>query len=91
MVKFISHLVSYLVFIGMIIASSLRLSKAEMQLEKFSCKYSELFKNYTEYINKSELAYQPAFTDFYIRPYMPSDLDIAISVWILGKNQNKIY
>ena len=70
----------------MIIASNLRLSHAEMKLEKFSCKYSELFKNYTEYINKTEVAYQPGFTDFYIRPYMPSDLDIAISIWVIGND-----
>ena len=69
----------------MVIASNIRFTLIEKRLERFSCSHSELFENFTNYINTTELKFQPQFNDFYIRPNAPSDLDLLISLWVLGK------
>lgn len=89
-VKFISHFASYLSFIGMVIASNLRFAKEEKQLERFSLKYSNYFSNFTEYAEKIDLVYQTDFSDFYIRSYKPSDLDLLITIWVLGQTWHEI-
>ena len=83
-VKFISHLASYLAFIVMILASNLRFTLIETRLDKFSCTYLHLFDNFTLYVEKKDLKYQPQFNDFYLRSHVPSELDVLITVWILG-------
>ena len=89
-VKFISHLASYLSFISMVIASNLRFANEEKRLERFSLKYSDYFSNFTEYAEKVDLVYQVDFQDFYIRPYKPSDLDVLITIWVLGQTWHEI-
>lgn len=89
-VKFISHLASYLSFIGMVIASNLGFAKEEKRLERFSLKYSDYFSNFTKYTEKIDLVYQTDFKDFYIRSYKPSDLDVMITIWVLGQTWHEI-
>ncbi|RMZ93519.1 short transient receptor potential channel 3-like [Brachionus plicatilis] len=89
-VKFISHFASYLSFIGMLIASSLRFAKEEKQLERFSHKYSNYFSNYTEYVENIDYVHQVDFSDFYIRSYKPSDLDLLITIWVIGQTWHEI-
>ena len=75
----------------MILASNLRFTLIEKKLDKFSCTHSDKFDNFTSYINKTDLKYQPRFTDFYIRPHSPSELDVLITVWILGQNKGLFF
>lgn len=84
-VKFISHFASYLVFICMIITSNLNFASEEQNLHRFSETFDDLYENYTQYVENSELIYRPKFNDFYLRPSSPNELDIVISIWILGK------
>ena len=84
-VKFISHFASYVVFICMIITSNLNFASEEHHLVRFSEKFEHYFENFTNYIENDDLIYRPKFSDFYLRPSFPNELDIVISVWILGR------
>ena len=69
----------------MIIVSSLQFADEQKKLDRFSLNftnYSVIFKNYS-LNNKFE--YRFNVTDFYIRNSAPSNLDIAINIWIIGK------
>lgn len=78
-VKFISHFASYLVFICLIIASNVHFPSEEVSLERFSSKFGHFyFANFTRYTENEKLTYRPEFTDFYIRPYAPNELDIVV-------------
>ena len=84
-IKFLSHTVSYAVFIIMIIVSSITFSEEQRNREKFSIKFAERFDNYTEYFLQADFKYKFPLIDFYMRMSRPSHLDIAISIWIIGK------
>lgn len=88
-VKFISHFASYLAFLCMIISSSVRFAYDESNSKsiattRFQCQFTKYFSNFSEYTNRSDLAYKPDFYDFYIRPTRPSGLDLVISIWVIG-------
>ena len=79
----------------MVLASNLRFTLIEKKLDKFSCVYPDKFYNFSLYVNNEEIdtgniRYRPQFTDFYIRPHNPSELDVLITVWIIGNLNNKI-
>jgi hypothetical protein len=84
-VKFISHTITYIVFILLIIISSLQFAQDEKQARKFSNLYPALMPNFTDYVNNVYLKYRFNENDFYLRSSFPSNIDFVISIWIFGK------
>jgi hypothetical protein len=85
-VKFLSHTVTYLAFIIMIIVSSVQFSEEQKNMMKFSKLVDSKYDNYTNYFIRNDLKYKFEAGDFYIRRDDPSELDIAITIWIIGEN-----
>jgi hypothetical protein len=86
-VKFVAHTFTYLVFIGLIIASSLQLTDEERKSYKFSNDSSldKYLPNFTAYVNNPKLMYRFPDDDFYFRSNSPSAMDLITSLWIVGK------
>ena len=78
----------------MIIISSIQFQSEEVKkvrLKDFLSNVSvETFDNYMGYYNSS-IAYfkRHNFTDLYIRADRPSELDIMINIWLIGKLMKK--
>ena len=68
----------------MIIVYNLRIDDHENAVEKFSEKFPNNHLNYTSYFERTNLIIQSEFNDFYIRKSTPTNLDIVISIWIIG-------
>ena len=83
-VKFFSFTVSYLMFIGILIASSLQYENDVKFLSKLSTLYPSYFLNYTSYYKNKKLTYRFPASDMYIRDDKPSIIDYTICVWIIG-------
>lgn len=87
-VKFLSHTVSYMAFILMIIISSIQFSeeeKATMRLHELLP--NNLSVNYSSYLAFQNIKYkfETRNENFPIRRDRPSLMDILISIWIAGK------
>lgn len=83
-VKFISHTITYMIFIILIIVSSVKFSEEQKESVKFSKLMPEnLYNNYTSYVSLP-IDYKFEFVDFWVRNHVPSELDIAITIWIIG-------
>jgi hypothetical protein len=85
-INFLAHTISYTAFIGMIIVSSLKFADDIKHRERFKnhtiySKYEDLFANYSKNTN---LKYRFPNSDFYFRITTPSQLDYAISLWVIG-------
>jgi len=84
-IKFLSHFASYLCFIVMIVVDYLQYDYED----KVYLKFSSLLPNYTKILNnyskRNDLTYNLDFTDFVIRDSQPTQLDIVISIWVLGQ------
>lgn len=83
-IKFITHTTFYGVFIALIIVSSLQFANEETRIEKFSTRYPSYYENFTNYMSNQQLKYKFFEFDFYIRSSFPSNIDIAITIWIVG-------
>jgi hypothetical protein len=83
-VKFIAFTSSYLAFVVMIAASSLSFAEEEIHRQKFSVYYSKYAQNLSDYYNNSNLDYRVNTPDFFIRNDSPTNLDIAIIIWLFG-------
>ena len=83
-IKFITHTTFYLIFIVLIIVSSLQFSQDEAFSPKFSKDFPAMYQNYTNYFHKKNLTYKFFEKDFYIRPSFPGHIDIAITIFIIG-------
>ena len=69
----------------MIIVSSLQFAAEEEQRVRFSTQYSNYASIFSNYSLNENLQYRFNVTDFYIRGSFPSNLDIVINIWIIGK------
>jgi hypothetical protein len=85
LVKFIAHTMTYLAFISLIIISSLQFAEEEKRKSKFSELYPTFMTNYSKYASNSILNYRFSEPDFYLRSFFPSNVDMAITIWIIGK------
>ena len=83
-VKFFSFTMSYLVFIGILIQSSLQFETDEKNQFKLSALYPNYFVYYTSYYNNQMLTYRFPASDMYMRNEMPSQIDYIICVWLIG-------
>jgi hypothetical protein len=88
--KFVSHTISYLIFIALIIVSSIQFADEERHRELFS-KLSVFPRNssitFFNYSMNQDLEIRVNFTDFHIRSGRPSTLDYVINIWIIGNIQ----
>jgi hypothetical protein len=82
--KFISHTISYFCFIAMIIISSLTFAEDQKNRDRFSLVYPQFNASFVNYINNQSFKYRFPTYDFYIRSHKPNQLDLAITIWILG-------
>lgn len=80
-IKFINHFTSYMIFVCLVIASYF---VREADPIDFKTSHPSFYPLYKKYINKN-LTYQASFTNFYIRPTAPMSLDIAITIFVIGK------
>ena len=87
-IKFFSYSISYLAFIGMIIAASLQFPEDQRLRERFSSVYPHYKENFTKYTENHELTYRFEAPDFYFRSSKPYNIDMAICLWLLGKGSN---
>jgi hypothetical protein len=83
-VKFIAFTSSYLAFVFMIAASSLNFAEEEIHREQFSIHYFKYAQNLSDYFNNSKLDYRVNTPDFFIRNDSPTNLDLAIVIWLFG-------
>ena len=80
-VKFISHFASFLAFVFLVVASYQENGAKQENFEKLFPQYYEVFKNYSQRNDSIRIK----FSDFYIRKHSPSNLDIIISIWLIGQ------
>lgn len=86
-IKFLSHTISYLIFILIIIISSIQFSEEQKNTIKLSEHLTEIYlKNFSTYMSKKDLKYKLEFEDidFSIRRDSPSVIDIFITIFIVG-------
>ena len=83
-VKFVSHSLSYIVFIIIIVISSTKFADFESSTQKFSSIFPKYTSNMTDYVNRSDLGYRYFNNDFYLRPSAPGYLDVILTIWIVG-------
>lgn len=83
-IKFITHTTFYGIFIALIIVSSLQFAQEEAMSPRFSTSYPTLYQNFSNYYHKTNLTYKFFEKDFYIRSSVPSQIDIAITIFIIG-------
>lgn len=86
-IKFLSHTISYLIFILIIIISSIQFSEEQKNTIKLSEHLTDFFfKNFSAYMSKKDLKYKLEFEDidFSIRRDCPSAIDIFITIFIFG-------
>lgn len=87
-VKFIMHIITYLFFICLLIASRLQYIHQEKQNKQLSKSYPNEYSIYKAYIGNKKLKYRFSETDLYFRVDDLSEIDILISIWILGNQIN---
>jgi hypothetical protein len=83
-VKFVAQTLSYMVFVALIIASTIEFAELEADVDCFSDLYPNFTKAFSHYVEREDLKYKFFESDFYFRPYAPSVIDLIISVWIVG-------
>lgn len=86
-IKFLSHTIAYLIFITLLIISSVQFAVEQKNTIKLSQHLTEnFFKNYSTYMSKNDLKYKFDFEniDFSIRRDSPSVIDITITIFIVG-------
>lgn len=82
-VKFVAHTATYIIFILMIIISSIQYSIEETP--KFSSYLGDqLFATYIQYRSQALPQYRFDFKDFYVRKEAPTALEFIITIWIMG-------
>ena len=87
-IKFMCNVLSYILFVVLVITASLEFASAEIGRDKFSEVYSIYLENYTAYANNEELKYRFETSDFYIRRNTPTYVDIVFCIWLLGSDNN---
>jgi hypothetical protein len=86
-VKFLSHTITYVVFILMLIISSIQFSSEEKATKRMlEILPDNLTYNYTAYMENQSLKYRfnVVNLDFPVRRDKPSAMDVFISIWIAG-------
>jgi hypothetical protein len=50
----------------------------------------EIYNTYRKYASSGNATLAFDFEDFYLRRFQPQTLDLAISIWVLGKREKDI-
>jgi hypothetical protein len=83
-IKFISHTTGYLVFIGLIIAETLRVGY-DFSSKKFSTIFPQYVGIFSNYASNQSLSYRFTNPDFVLRGTNMSYLEWIIFFWIMGQ------
>ena len=83
-IKFLLNTVSYVIFIVLLIISSLQFAVDEKSSQRFSVLNWQFYDNYTNYLNNENFRKKFPLEDFNVRQMTPSNIDIAISIWVIG-------
>jgi hypothetical protein len=85
-IKFISHSISYMIFIIMIITSSILFQKEEINKTSFEnfLKENNLYNNFSCYFQDYLSDKVGDLNQFKMRADKPNTFDILISIWIIG-------
>jgi len=90
-IKFITFTLSYITFLVLIIATSLRLDDENSLNAQFSKLYPDRMVNYTNYINNNAVGIRFVPSDFYLRNDTPVSLDLVVCIWLFGINIYKTH
>lgn len=91
-IKFSSHTITYMIFIILIILSSVLFSSEISSTSYFSDFLNDTscsFDNYTSYLtisktNQSSFSYEFILDDFHMRKNTPSFIDLLITLYVIG-------
>ncbi|CAF1249920.1 unnamed protein product, partial [Didymodactylos carnosus] len=89
-IKFLSHIISYVIFIVFIIVSSLlfasELKQKKIKLSDYNPNISMALQNSISQCKTSlyNCTYIPEYSDFYFRKQSPTWSDVAISIFVIG-------
>lgn len=86
-IKFISHFVSYIVFVIFIIVSSFTRETLETQVSMLKNTKSPIFhhnETFVHYVSRSDLKIHLNFSDIFVRPTGTLYIDLLITVWVVG-------
>ena len=89
-IKYFSHILTYIIFIGMIIGSSLKFREEQQNCERFSLKFPQFNHTFYLYTLNKFLKHHFPVNDFYIRMQSPSNLDYCINLWVAGNLNNSL-
>jgi hypothetical protein len=84
-IKFINYLLTYLIFIAILLTSVLYTPSEKIHRDKFSEEFPLHLSNFINYTQNKDLKYRFIAKDFYIRKHTPYFLDVLAIVWLLGK------
>lgn len=85
-----SHFIMYLIFIALILSSSIRF---QIEIAEKALKFSDfltpqMYSNYSTYYQRNQPAFkQDQFKNFYLRVEYPNAMDISITIFIIGQLQ----
>jgi hypothetical protein len=83
-IKFITNILSYLIFVILIVISSLKNPDNQKHRDKFSVVYHDRLDIFKHYVENHDLTYRFQVDDFYFRKDQVFVVDIIICVWLLG-------
>lgn len=84
-IKFLNQQFTYLIFIILIIISSVFITTDTLKTDKLSTILdAKYFANYTTYTLRTDIEQHFNFTDFSIRIGKPTYIDYLLLVWIIG-------
>ena len=88
-IKFITFILTYLFFLGILLATSLYTTGEKIERVKFSEGYSSYLANFTHYTGNEHLKYRFIAEDFYIRVNKPFTIDLIACIWFFGKKNKQ--
>lgn len=84
-VKFLSHTISYMIFILMLVLSSIKYYQETKCAISFSSLLGKsLYANFTTYFKKDSLKYKFNSEDFILRVDQPDEMGVIMTIWIAG-------
>ncbi len=89
-IKFINYLLTYLIFIAILLTSVLYKPPEKFHRNKFSVEFPLHVSTFKNYSKNKDLKYRFIGEDFYMRKNTPYFLDVLAIVWLLGKSKFSI-
>ena len=84
-IKFVNYLLTYLIFVVILLTSVLYTPPEKIHRKKFSEEFPHYKLNFTSYTKNQKFKYRFIADDFYIRKEMPYTIDYIAIIWLFGK------